>query len=56
MARYKTLGLDEAEKAVEAIKDAEVVIADEKLSSIRIGDLRIYASSNKLIISQKEPK
>lgn len=53
MARYKTLDLEAAAKAVE---DAgfEPLIVDGKFVAVIVGNLRIYPSKEQIVVSQLE--
>lgn len=54
MARYQTLKLDDAEKALlEA--GLEPIILDGKLGGIKVGGLRIGPTGKELFVSQETP-
>lgn len=55
MSRYHTLEVEAAALAIERAK-IEPLIVDGVLVAIIVGLIRIYASKDKFIVSEQEPK
>lgn len=57
MTRYRTLDLDEAERAIMQVAGIEPIIHDEKLIALKVGGLRIApkASGGSLFVSEEQP-